>query len=175
MPISWNTVLFKFRLIFATDERRLCRVWSFICQFPLTLYLFLTWINGLPQKQHMEGLSRYNYTLIGRKNQAKFENNSVSINEHKIKNTQPNSMIVSFSSAEAALSNDVKYCTGNQPFSWDTRYTINVLMHTETWDIATINFINCINATQILSCIQPHTHKQHNTHKNRQTYTVYSI
>ena len=49
MPIFWNTVIFKFRLIFATDECRLCREWPFICPFPLTLYLLLTQINRLPQ------------------------------------------------------------------------------------------------------------------------------
>ena len=57
----------------------------------------------------MKGLSRYNSTLIGRKNQAIFENECVSRNGHKIKITQPNSMIlVSFSSAEDALFNDIK-------------------------------------------------------------------
>ena len=49
----------------------------------------------------MKGLSLYNSTLIGRKNQAKFENDCISSNWHRIKITQPNSMIlVSFSSAE---------------------------------------------------------------------------
>ena len=68
MPISWNTVVLKFRLIFATDERQ-------------------------------------------------------EVGIDKKKNTQPNSMImVSFSSAEDALFNDVKYgifCsqgTENPPF-----------------------------------------------------------
>ena len=85
---------------------------AFICPFPLTLYLLLTWINGLSQKHHVEGLSRYNSMLIGRKNQVKFENDSVSRNGHKIKITQPNSMIlVLFSSAEDALFNDVKSMT----------------------------------------------------------------
>ena len=67
-------------------------------------------------------------------NQAKFENGSVSRNGHKIKITQPNSMIlVSFYSAEDALFNDVKQydtfssqSTENQPFRFflDTRYTL---------------------------------------------------
>ena len=83
-------------------------------------------------KHHMKGLSRYNSTLIGRKNQAKYENDCVSRNGHKIKIAQPNSMIlVSFSFAEDALFNDVsKYdtfssqSTENQPFRfvWDTLY-----------------------------------------------------
>ena len=67
----------------------------------------------------MEGnVRRYNSTLIRRKNQAKFEYDSVSRNGHKIKITQPNSMIlVSFSSAEDVLFNDVKaQSTVNQPF-----------------------------------------------------------
>ena len=60
----------------------------------------------------MKGISRYNSTLIGRKNQAKFENDCISRNWHRIKITQPNSMIlVSFSSAEDALTNDVKKMT----------------------------------------------------------------
>ena len=57
----------------------------------------------------MKGLSRYNSTLTSRKNQVKFENDCVSRNGHKIKIAQPNSMIlVSFSSAEDALFNNVK-------------------------------------------------------------------
>ena len=53
----------------------------------------------------MKGHSRHNYSLIGRKNQAKFENDRVSRNGHF---TLPNSMIlVSFSFAEDALFNDV--------------------------------------------------------------------
>ena len=71
--------------------------------------------------------------LIGRKNEAKFENDCISRNEHRIKLTQPNSIIlVSFSSAEDALTNDVnKYDTvssqgtENLPFHFleDTWYT----------------------------------------------------
>ena len=81
----------------------------------------------------MEGLSGQNSSLIGRKNPAKFEKTALfSKNEHRIKITQPNFMIlVSFSSAEDALSNDVKIYntfssqgTENPPFRffWDTRY-----------------------------------------------------
>ena len=65
-------------------------------------------------------------------NQAKCEHDCVSRNGHSIKITQPNSMIlVSFSSAEDALFNDVKEYdtfrlqgTENLPFCffWDTRY-----------------------------------------------------
>ena len=50
-----------------------------------------------------------NSSLIGCKNQAKLENDCISRNGRRIKITQPNLMIlVSFSSAEDALSNDVK-------------------------------------------------------------------
>ena len=55
-------------------------------------------------KHHMKGHSRHNSSLIGRENQAKFENDCVSRNGHRIQITQPNSMIlVSFSCAEDAL------------------------------------------------------------------------
>ena len=57
----------------------------------------------------MEGVFRHNSSVIGRKNQAKFENDCISRSGHRFKITQPNLMIlVSFSSAEDALSNDVK-------------------------------------------------------------------
>ena len=84
-------------------------------------------------KHRMEGLSLHNSSLIGRKNQATFENNCISRNEHRLKiYTQPNIMIlVSFSSAVEALSNDVnKYNTFSSQgtenprsaFFLDTRY-----------------------------------------------------
>ena len=59
-------------------------------------------------KHHMKGHSRHNSSLIGRKNQGKFENDCVLRNSHRIIITQPNSMIlVSFSCVEDALFNDV--------------------------------------------------------------------
>ena len=70
----------------------------------------------------MEALSRHNSSLIGRKYQPKFENDCISRSGHRFKITQPNLMIlVSFSSAENALSNDVfnKYdisSSQNSPF-----------------------------------------------------------
>ena len=80
-----------------------------------------------------ECLSRQNPSLIRRKNPAKSENDCISRNERRIKSTEPNLMIlVSFSSAEDALSNDVKKYitfrmqgTENPPFRffWDTRYS----------------------------------------------------
>ena len=83
-------------------------------------------------KHLMEGFSRHNPSLIGRKNQAKFENDCISRSGHRFKIPQPNLMIlVLFSFAEDALSNDVtKYeifssqGTENPPFRffWDTRY-----------------------------------------------------
>ena len=67
----------------------------------------------------MKGHSGHNSSLIGRKNQAKFENDCVSRNGHRIKITQPNSMILlSISSAEDALTNDVK----NISYFWLARY-----------------------------------------------------
>ena len=65
---------------------------------------------GLPKTPYGSfTLSGQNSSPIGRKNQAKFENDYISINRHRFRITQPNSMIlVSFSSAEDALSNDVK-------------------------------------------------------------------
>ena len=76
------------------------------------LYLLLTWINGLTQYTVRNALSRQNPSLIRRKNPAKFENNCISRNGRRIKSTEPNLMIlVSFSSAEDALSNDVKKYT----------------------------------------------------------------
>ena len=69
--------------------------------------------NGIPQSIIMKGYSRHNSSLIGRKNRAKFENDCISRNGHRMKTTQPNLMIlVTFSSAEDVWSNDViKYNT----------------------------------------------------------------
>ena len=87
---------------------------------------------GFHKTPYMEGFSLHNSSLVGRKNQAKFENDCISRNGHRIKITQPNSMIlVSFSSGEDALSNDVKIYhtfslqgTENPPFRFflDTQY-----------------------------------------------------
>ena len=66
-------------------------------------------------KHDMKGHSRHNSSLIGRKNQAKVENDCVLRNGHRIKITQPNSMIfVSFSSVEDALFSSQS--TENRPF-----------------------------------------------------------
>ena len=97
----------------------------------------------------MKGHSQHNPSLIGRKNQAKFENDCVLTNGHRIKITQSNLMIlVSFSSVEDALSNQCqKYDifssqdTENPPFrlfggtsgiaitrsAWQLRETLNLL------------------------------------------------
>ena len=87
---------------------------------------------GFPQNTTMKGHSQHNPTLIGRKNQTKFENDCVLTNGHRIKITQLNLMIVvSFSSAGVAWYEDVKrYGTfrsqaiENPPFRflWDSRY-----------------------------------------------------
>ena len=68
-----------------------------------------TRINGLPQNTIiMEGFPDTILRSSVAKNQAKFENDCISRNGHRIKITQPNLMIlVSFSSAEDVLSKDV--------------------------------------------------------------------
>ena len=83
-------------------------------------------------KRRMEDFPRQNSSLIGLKTQAKFENDCITRSGYRFKITQPNlMMLVSFSSAEDALSNNVnKYNTfssqgtENPPFRflWDTRY-----------------------------------------------------
>ena len=58
---------------------------------------------ALPQNTTMKGHSQHNPSLIGRKNQGKFENDCVLTNGHRIKLTPSNLMIlVSFSSAGVA-------------------------------------------------------------------------
>ena len=60
----------------------------------------------------MEALSRHNSSVIGRKSQAKFENDCISRSGHRFKITQPNlTVLVSFPSAEDDLSNDVNNMT----------------------------------------------------------------
>ena len=100
-----------------------------------------TRFNWIPQSIIMKGYSRHNSSLGRRQNRAKFENDRISRNGHRIKTTQSNLMIlVSFSFADDVWSNDVnKYntftsqCTENPPFRffWDTRYrvTLNKIQH----------------------------------------------
>ena len=74
------------------------------CGSPLSRVSFVATDQWASTKHHMEGLSRHNALLIGHKNPAKFENDCVSRNGHRIKITQPNLIIlVSFSSAEYAF------------------------------------------------------------------------
>ena len=113
----------------------LCWEWPFIVVFweaHWSVSTIETRFNRIPQGIIMKGYSRHNSSLIGGKNRAKFGNDRISRNGHRIKTTQPKLMIlVSFSSAEDVWSNDVnKYntvssqCTENPPFRffWDTRY-----------------------------------------------------
>ena len=59
--------------------------------------------------QRMDCLSRQNSSLISPKNPAKFENDCISRSVHRFKIIQPDlTILVSFSSAEDVLSNDVK-------------------------------------------------------------------
>ena len=126
---------FQFRLIFATDERRIMLGMAFHCCFGEAHWSVSTKetrFNRILQSIIMKGYSRHNSSLIGRKNWAKFENDRFSRNGHRIKTTQPNFMIlVLFSFMEDVWFNDVnKYntfssqCTENPPFRffWDTRY-----------------------------------------------------
>ena len=114
MPTSWNTFIFKFRLPFATDEGRIVSGQGFQGVLgkpmaPLIRGNKRTTDQWASTKHRMEGFSLHNSSLVGRKNQAKFENGYISRNWHRIKITQPNLMIlVSFSSGEDVLSNDVK-------------------------------------------------------------------
>ena len=136
MAISLHTVICKFSLIFATNERGIMSGMAFhivFCGIPLNRVSFVDTDQWDSPKHHMKGHSRHNSSLIDRKDQVKFENDCVSRNRHRIKITQPNSMIlVSFSSVEDTLFDDVKrYGTfrsqGTQilpfRFFWDTRYS----------------------------------------------------
>ena len=155
MPTSWNTVIFKFRWSFAPDERRIVLGQTFhmvSCGSPLISVSFVATDQWASTKHRMEGLSRHNSLLIGRKNPAKFENDCISRKGHRIKIAQPNSMIlVSFSSAEDALSNDVNkhntfssQGTENPSFRFfrDTRYIVLVICVFKTlwvytcWDLS---------------------------------------
>ena len=65
--------------------------------------------NGLPQDDVWIVCPEKNSSLIGPKNPVKFENDYISRSVHRFKITQPNlTILVSFSSAEDVISNDVK-------------------------------------------------------------------
>ena len=139
MTISWNTAIFKFRWIFGTGERRIVAGQAFhmvFCGSPLIRGNKRNTEQWASTGQRMDCLSRQNSSLIGPKNPAKFENYCISRNVHRFQITQSNlTILLSFSSAEDVLSNDVKIYdifglqgTENPPFRffWDTRY---VLVH----------------------------------------------
>ena len=127
MPISWNTVIIEFRLIFATDERI---AFHYNALGNPVEPCFFCWHGSMsfPKTQQWQAIP--NIILHRSKNQAKFENDCVLTNGHRIKITQSNLMIlVSFSSAEDVWFNDVNRYnssqgTENPPFHffWDTRY-----------------------------------------------------
>ena len=78
------------------------------CGSPLIRVSFVATDQWASPKHLMEGFSRHNSSLVGRKTPAKFENDCISRSGHRFKITQPNLMIlVSFSSAEDSLSNYV--------------------------------------------------------------------
>ena len=112
MTISWNTVIFTFRWIFATGEWRIVAGQTFhtvFCGSPLIRGNKRNTEQWASTGQRMDCLSRQNSSLIGPKYPAKFENYCISRSVHRLKITQPNlTILVSFSSAEDVLSNDVK-------------------------------------------------------------------
>ena len=135
MPISWNTVNFKFRWIFETDERRIVSGQTFhngVLRKPID-----------PWQQMKHGSMGCHRTTYGRFVPTQFFSHRspksseiwkwlISRSGPSFKITQPNLMIlVSFSSAEDALANDVKRydifsSQGTENllfrFFWDTRY-----------------------------------------------------
>ena len=80
-----------------------------LCPCPYELKVSEELCRGKASPKHlMEGFSRHNSSLIGRKYQAKFENDCISRSGHRFKITQPNLMIlISFSFAEDVTYNDV--------------------------------------------------------------------
>ena len=155
MPISWNTVIFKFHLIFLIDERRIVSGKAFHMVFwwsPLIstishkpafrLHCFFCWHRsmGFPKTPYEKPFPTQFFAHRSQ-NQVIFENDCVSRNRHRIKITQPNSKIlVSFSSVEDALFKEVKndtfrsQGTENLLFRlfWDTRYRLHTYIHKHT-------------------------------------------
>ena len=147
MPISWNTVIFEFRSIFATDEQRIMSGIAFHYNAlgnPVEP-CFFCWHGSMcfPKTQQWKAIPNIILRSSGRKNQAKYENDCVLTNGHRIKIAQSNLMIlVSFSSAGVAWFEDVKrygtfrsQATENPPFrfSWDTRYNQHTYMPFLKW------------------------------------------
>ena len=97
MPISGNTVIFEFRSTFATDERRIMSGMAFHCCVVWNAHWSVrtkeTRFNMISLNITMKGHSRHKYSLIGRKNRAKFENDRISRNGHRINITSSNLMI----------------------------------------------------------------------------------
>ena len=143
MSISWNTVIFKLRSIFETDERWIMSgiAFHFNALGNPVEPCFFCWHGSMtsPQNTTMKGHSQHNPSLIAGKNQVKFENDCVLTDGHRIKITQSNLMIfVSFSSTRVAWFEDVKrygtcrsQATENLPFRflWDTRYIVYFFIH----------------------------------------------
>ena len=97
MPISGNTVIFEFRSTFATDEPRIMSGMAFHCCVVWKAYWSVrtkeTRFNMISLNITMKGHSRHKYSLIGRKNRAKLENDRISRNGHRINITSSNLMI----------------------------------------------------------------------------------
>ena len=85
MLIYLHTVIFKYRLIFATHERIILSGKAFhygVLWKPIDCVSFVATDQWASPKHLMVGFSRHNSSLIGRKNQAKFENDCISRGGH---------------------------------------------------------------------------------------------
>ena len=140
MTISWNTVIFKFRWIFGTDERRILSrqtIHTSSCGSQLFRVSFVATDQRTSTKTPYGRFVPPQFTADPSQKSNKIWKWTYFKNGHRIKITQPNWMIkASFSSAEDAPSNDVKkyntfssQCTENPPFRffWDTRYCTDPL------------------------------------------------
>ena len=81
----------NFAWFLQTDERRIMLRMAFHCcvlgEAHWSVSTIETWFNRIPKGIIMKGYSRHNSSLIGCKNRAKFENDRISRNGHRIKTT----------------------------------------------------------------------------------------
>ena len=143
---SWFTTVHSYTRCPKKSERRISEPCELELLYFDPCFNYCHWINGLPQNTLWKAFPRHNSSLICRKNEAKFENDCISRSGHRFKITQPNLMIlVSFSSAEDALSNDVKKTTTilahkvlkirRSSCLWTTRYNFS-----QGWDQLHFNY-----------------------------------
>ena len=155
MPISWYTVIFKFRSIFATDERIIMSgiAFHYNALGNSVEPCFFCWHGsmGFPKTQQWKAIPN----IILRPSVTKIKQNlkmTVLTNGHRIKSTQSNLMIlVSFSSAGVAWFEDVKrygtfrsQATKNLPFRflWDTWYSIQYNSQIHNYNTHSTNKFN---------------------------------